>query len=177
MQLDADSETTQTAETNRAYDRALRFLGFRPRSRWEMMRYLSQKGFSVDICTDVLDRLTAAGLVDDTEFVSYWISNREQFSPRGRRALAQELRAKGIERGLIESGLGDEPAELAIAVRAASRKVRAYSGQDGNEAKRRLIGYLIRRGFSYRDAEEAATVALSRAESDAVSPDDSPERV
>lgn len=107
-----DFASESDPDINRAHDKALNFLSFRPRSCTEISRYLAQKGFSTETADAVLRRLQTAQLVDDAEFAAYWIANRAQFSPRGRRALWQELRQKGIARDVIETALADRNDEL-----------------------------------------------------------------
>jgi len=74
-------------EVERAYERALNFLSYRPRSEAEVRRNLYKKDVEDEVVEVVVERLTRAGLVDDREFARYWVENRLQFNPRGARAL------------------------------------------------------------------------------------------
>ncbi|NLD43372.1 MAG: RecX family transcriptional regulator [Chloroflexi bacterium] len=88
-----------------AYNRSLHYLSFRPRSEQEMTRYLSGRDVPPEAINEVLGRLRSAGLVDDRQFAQLWVENRETFRPRGRFALKQELRAKGIATDVAASVL------------------------------------------------------------------------
>src|SRR5579864_4376054 len=81
-----------------AVDRALNYLSFRPRSREEVRRYLRRKETSPEIIEAALARLDRLDFVNDRAFAGFWIESREHFSPRGSRALKNELRMKGVDR-------------------------------------------------------------------------------
>src|SRR5436190_18294055 len=81
-----------------AVDRAYNYLTYRPRSREEVRRYLRRKETPPEIIEAALARLDRLDLVNDHAFTTFWVESREQFSPRGARALKNELRMKGVER-------------------------------------------------------------------------------
>ena len=138
-----------------AYNRALDYLSFRPRSQAEIVAYL-QRHDTPDIqVEEVVERLKAAGLVDDQAFAQFWVENREQFRPRGPRALRYELQRKGINQEAIGLALeGVDPS--AGAYQAAARKAQQLSHMDWPEFSRKLVDYLARRGFDYDVAKEVA---------------------
>src|SRR5712692_549324 len=78
-----------------AVERAYNYLSYRPRSREEVRRYLRRKETPPNIIDSALARLDRLDLVNDHTFASFWAENREQFSPRGARAIKNELRMKG----------------------------------------------------------------------------------
>src|SRR3989442_13509610 len=86
---------------HQAVDRALNYLSFRPRSREEVRRYLRRKETPPEVIEAALARLDRLDFVNDRTFAGFWIESREQFSPRGARALKNELRMKGVERDVV----------------------------------------------------------------------------
>src|SRR5947209_9014737 len=94
-----------------AVDRAYNYLSYRPRSREEVRRYLRRKETPPEIIDTALERLDRLDLVNDHAFASFWLESREQFSPRGARALKNELRMKGVEREVIDELVDDEQDE------------------------------------------------------------------
>ncbi|NLT73843.1 MAG: regulatory protein RecX [Chloroflexi bacterium] len=138
----------------KAYERCLGYLSYRPRSTDEMRRYLAKRALESDAIDQVLERLKRARLVDDRAFADFWVDNRESFRPKGAWALRAELREKGIATPVIEAALEDLD-EQASAARAAERAARRYARYDREVFTRRLIGYLQRRGFPYGVAREA----------------------
>src|SRR5258708_9977245 len=85
-----------------AVDRALNYLSFRPRSREEVRRYLRRKETPPEIIEAALARLDRLDFVNDRAFAQYWIETREQFNPRGARAIKHELRMKGVDREVVD---------------------------------------------------------------------------
>ena len=146
---DEDVIALRTAdEQARAYESALNFLSYRPRSSDEVARRLRKKAFCESTIEHTVQRLSWAGLVDDQEFARYWINNREQFKPRGVRALRYELRQKGIAGHIIDDLVQDVD-ELDGAFRAVSPKCAKWQHLDPHTFRRKLTGYLQRRGFNY----------------------------
>ena len=146
---DADIEALkQFDEGERAHESALNLLSYRPRSEREVRRRLGRKGFSEPAIEQAVQRLLRARLLDDEAFARYWISNREQFRPRGAFALRQELRRKGVSHRIID-GLLEDVDEAENAYQAATKRLTRWQRIDPSERQRRLFGYLQRRGFSY----------------------------
>ncbi len=132
----------------KAYNQALSYLEYRPRSRAEIERYLAGKKLDEVVVHDVVERLTRAGLLDDDEFARFWVENRQQFRPRGRMALRYELRLKGLNEETISSALGDVDEEES-AYNLARAQAQRQSNLAPQELRRKLGQYLTRRGYSY----------------------------
>jgi regulatory protein len=135
-------------EVARAFDQAVTLLARRPYSAAEIRRHLETKRVALSVIEEVLARLSQSGYIDDRTFVQYWIENREQFKPRGARALQQELRQKGISQDLIDEAL--EVLDLHdSAYRAAQEKIRRLHGLKQSDFRVKLGSFLVRRGFDY----------------------------
>jgi regulatory protein len=137
----------------RAYDRALNFLSYRPRSEREVRAYLAQRDLQDEAIERIVERLKRARLVDDDAFARYWVDNRTQFRPRGAWALRSELRQKGVADGIIEHVLSALDEE-ASAMQAAQKHLRRFQGLDEEMFRRRLLSFLQRRGFGYQIANQ-----------------------
>lgn len=143
------------AHAEKAMLAAARLLDARPRSAAEIRLRLRRKAFDPAIAEQAIERLTDLGLLDDAAFSRYWVENRQSFRPRGRLALRDELRRKGVARDTIEQAIADaeaeaEPdAEQARAEQVARNALRRYADSpDRATFQRRLGGLLQRRGFS-----------------------------
>lgn len=150
-QILSDEEIARLKERDqaeRAVQRAMGLLSYRPRSEAEIRRRLRQKGHDEATIVEALGRLRRTGLLDDESFARYWVENRFQFNPRGVMALRQELRQKGVEDRIIEAVLAEYDEEEAAA-RAVERAARRLHRLDGPTFRRRLSDYLRRRGFPY----------------------------
>lgn len=130
----------------RAYDLALRYLSYRPRSTEEVRRHLVKKQVPDARIAEVLERLRQRGYVDDREFARFWISNRDRFKPMGLRALKYELRRKGIDDDIVDAMLMDVDEE-ASAYRAARSRMLRYRGSSRQTFRQKLSAMLRRRGF------------------------------
>lgn len=121
------------------------------RSRQQLSDKLAAKNVPVDVATRLLDRFEEVGLVDDEAFARSWVASRGAGGGRSlaRRALAQELRRKGVEDDVARVALDEiDPDEEEQAARALVRKkLRSLSRVDDTTATRRLIGMLARKGY------------------------------
>lgn len=135
-------------DVERAYEHALNFLSYRPRSEAEVRRNLREKDIEDEVIEAVIERLTRAGLLDDHAFARYWIENRLEFNPRGVRALSHELRRKGVSDAIIAEALAGFDEE-AVARKAAGSAAPRLAHLEPAEFRRRLEAHLARRGFSY----------------------------
>jgi regulatory protein len=152
---DADiAQLQHRDECSKAYNLALRYLTYRPRSQAEVQAYLHGKGFSEEMIAEVLVRLQEAGLLDDAALAQYWVENRMEFRPKGPIALRYELRQKGVADETIAEALeAVDPDEAAY--RASQKQARRLASEDRSVFFRRLIAYLGRRGFDYETARTA----------------------
>jgi regulatory protein len=149
-----------------AYDRALDFLSYRPRSVAEVRRRLSKKEFDAVAIDQVISRLNRAGLLDDDVFARYWMDNRDTHKPRGSRALRYELRQKGVADSVIDNVLTDydeDDAAFRAGLTQAQRLVRQRD-YDIDTLRSKLIGFLNRRGFSFGIARDTADRLLEELE-------------
>ena len=137
----------------KAREKALNLITYRPRSVAEVERKLRDKGFDESVTTRAIERLQAVDLLDDMTFARYWVEQRETFKPRSRLALQQELREKGVARSVIETVLSDID-ETAAARRAAQKQLYRWSNLAEAEFREKLGGFLQRRGFHYEVVQE-----------------------
>jgi regulatory protein len=141
-----------------AYERAIKYLARRPRSKQEVVKYLSKKGFEPDEVQATVDRLEASRFLGDHQFADIWIQNRQLLKPRSRRQLEVELRDKGVEAEALESALNEFSREDEIS--AASQIIQKKLKLDQYQDQSKLIAYLARQGFSY-DTIKAALEKLN----------------
>ncbi|MCC6458205.1 MAG: RecX family transcriptional regulator [Caldilineaceae bacterium] len=148
----------QDGEVDLAYQRALRYLGMRPRSSAEIVTYLKRKEYDESIVEIVVNRLHKQGYLDDEAFARFWVENRNRFRPRGSQALRYELRQKGVERETIDSTL-EEQDDDGAAWAAVEGKLDRWAALEKMEFEQKLMAFLARRGFRYdvcrRTAEQA----------------------
>jgi regulatory protein len=133
-----------------AKDICLRLLTARPRTRVELAQALARKGVEEDVASKVLDRLDEVGLIDDAAFAEVWVRSRHNFQGLSRRALAMELRRKGVADESAEEALAtvDSEAEEERARQLVRKRMRALSDADESAKIRKLVGMLARKGYA-----------------------------
>lgn len=145
-----------------ALSAALRLLAHRPRSEREVRQRLLRKGVPGEAVDATVHRLRQLRLVDDEAFSASWVESRERTSPRGRRLLAAELMGQGVKRATAVRAAAAVD-EAAAAVRAAENRARALASLPWPEFRRRLHGFLLRRGFDSETALAAVRGAWVQA--------------
>ncbi len=128
----------------------LRLLTARSRTRAELSGQLAKRGYPADVSDRVLDRLVAAGLVDDTDFAQEWVRSRRANAGKSKRALAAELQTKGVDNDVITTvldGLGADAERDRAAQLVRARLRRETLSQDDTRVSRRLVAMLARRGY------------------------------
>jgi len=121
----------------------------RARSRSDLAAKLAQRNVPEEIAARLLDRFEEVGLVDDAAFARGWVEQRQSGRGLARRALAQELRRKGIDDEVAREALDeiDPEHEVEAARTLVRRKLRSVSDLDQQVAVRRLTGMLARKGY------------------------------
>ena len=156
--------TSETRE-EQAHTVCLRLLTVRARTRAELSGQLARRGYPDEVAQAVLSRLADVGLIDDEDFAEQWVASRQRNAGKGKRALAAELRTKGVDDEVIAAALGgiDAGAERVRAEQLVARKLRREALAEGGDAKvmRRLVGMLARRGYSQTMAVAVVNDALS----------------
>ena len=145
------SAIAEEATVSRAYDRAMMMLAARGRASGELKRLLVRKGEEPRVVGLVIERLTAAGFLDDDAFARQFTRSKTT-SGISRRRIEQELGRKGVDRSVAADAVAETFAEeqvdeSAAIERAAEKKLRTLGKVDELTRRRRLYSYLARRGF------------------------------
>ncbi|OAH14709.1 regulatory protein RecX [Streptomyces jeddahensis] len=127
----------------------LRLLTGTPRTRKQLADALRKREIPDDVAEEVLSRFEEVGLINDSAFADAWVESRHHGRGLARRALAQELRTKGVDSTLIEEAVAqlDSEQEEATARELVARKLRTTRGLDRDKRLRRLAGMLARKGY------------------------------
>lgn len=150
-------------------DRVLLYLARRPHSRFEIEAYLKRKfpqGELEDegLVSGILDKLTRLGLIDDEEFARWLFEQRAKGSrAKGLRFIKSELHQRGISKETAEkifSQKGSETDWKSLAAALVAKKMPSYKGLPIFSQRRKLIAFLLRRGFDYDKARPAVDEAL-----------------
>ncbi|OII66444.1 recombination regulator RecX [Streptomyces sp. CC77] len=145
----AGKEPPPQDPAERARSVCLRLLTGMPRTRKQLADALHQRGIPDEVAEDVLSRFEDVGLIDDAAFAGAWVESRHHGRGLARRALARELRTKGVDSALIDEAVGqlDPEQEEATARALVERKLRSTRGLERDRRLRRLAGMLARKGY------------------------------
>jgi regulatory protein len=142
----------------------LRLLTGRARTRAQLADALRRREVPDDVAEHVLGRFTDVGLINDTAFADAWVDTRHLGKGLARRALARELRQRGVDAVVVDEALArlDPEQELETARALVARRLPGTRGLDRDKRIRRLAGMLARKGYGeglalrvVRDALEA----------------------
>ena len=140
-------------ESEKAFQRAVNFLSYRPRSQAEVERKLRRHEVAEALIPEIIERLKRGNLLNDADFARRWVEDRSTFRPRGAYALRAELRQKGVANEAIDPAISDLN-ETELARQAALRKARQLSQLEWPEFRQKLSSHLSRRGFGYETIAE-----------------------
>ncbi|WP_210589186.1 recombination regulator RecX [Streptomyces sp. GESEQ-35] len=145
----AEQEEPSGDPVERARAICLRLLTGTPRTRKQLADALRKREIPDDAAEEVLSRFEEVGLINDSAFAEAWVESRHHGRGLARRALAQELRTKGVDSTLIDEAVAqlDSEQEEATARELVARKLRSTRGLDRDKRLRRLAGMLARKGY------------------------------
>jgi regulatory protein len=128
----------------------LRLLTLGPRTRAQLADALRRKAVPDDVAEQVLGRFTEVGLIDDEAFAQAWVQSRHLGRGLARRALAGELRRRGVADETVNEAVSalDSEQEAATARELVDRKLAGTRSLDRDKRMRRLVGMLARKGYS-----------------------------
>ncbi|MEH1014973.1 regulatory protein RecX [Micromonospora sp. CPCC 206060] len=149
-------------EAELAREICLRQLAVRPRTRAELGAALARRGISEEVAAQVLDRYDEVGIIDDAAFARAWVTSRHAGRGLARRALANELRQRGVDGEVASEALGelDEETEAETARSLVDRKLRSARGEP-DAVFRRMVAMLARKGYPPGVAIRAVRDALA----------------
>lgn len=147
-------EIVRKAEFQKTLDKLLRFAALRPRSEKEVRDYFKRKKVHESLWVDLAKKLKHFELLDDEKFASWWVEQRQNFKPKSRRILKQELGIKGIKKEIIEEVLGKTKIdEEKMAGELLEKKVYKWKGLPSRERRLKMSRYLSGKGFGWEVIE------------------------
>jgi regulatory protein len=146
-----------------AFDHATRLLGMRMQSERELRMKLGRKDYGPGVIDAVIENLKRLNYVDDAKFAASRAKDQATLKKHGQARAVQELMKAGVSRDLADKATAKayeaiDPRESAV--ETARKKAATLSRYDAETAKRRLIGFLQRRGFDYETVQYAVGKTL-----------------
>lgn len=163
----ADEEDEENEEDERIARQAsglvIRQLARRGMSRWELEQLLCKREITPEVFGPELDRLEEMGVVDDASLAASLVSSQHRRKGRGRMVIEQELKRRHIAPELIERALADiaDDDEQERATELAIKRIGQLAAYDDDTVRRRLQGYLARKGYGSDTVRQAMDAALA----------------
>ncbi len=140
----------------RYFCKILKLISRRPRSEYEIRRYLNKKSLRnkrLDRYIDkIIKKLVENDYINDLEFAMWWVNSRLEFSPRGRYLLISELKQRGVSKEIVEKALAKiltKEKEVEIAKVLGEKKKRILGEISSIKNKKKFFDFLRRKGFNY----------------------------
>lgn len=132
-----------------AFQKSLRFIAYKPRTNFDVRKKLIESGYPEEIVEMILQRLEEKGYINDHQFANNWSENKSLNKPRSKKLIRLELKQKSIDEEIIEEVVNRMVSDDELAIRAAEKYYRKINNLEEITFRRRLTGFLLRRGFSY----------------------------
>ena len=147
------------------YERALDMLEARARGVTELRRLLIRKGEPEADVDAAIERLRASGVLDDANFARQLTRSKAVGAGLSRRRIQQELSKRGVARDVsdeaIQEVFEDEAVDEDASIeRVARKKLRMLTKVDDATRRRRLYGFLARRGYDSDDIQRVLRLVL-----------------
>lgn len=130
------------------------FLKFRPRTKKEIETYLNKKiqkrHWSRDDVKKVIQHLEELDLINDKNFVKWFVEQRILLKPKGKYVLQQELLKHGIDKEDIDEYFSSYSVdEEKLAEKILQERWHRYNKLDKRKRFEKAASFLMRRGFSF----------------------------
>jgi regulatory protein len=144
-----------------AFERALEALAQKERTAAELDAWLAERGFEPSQIADAVERLVAAGALDDEAFARRFAADKRELRGWGPERIREALAERGLERELIAAAISEgHPEQLRRALALLERRGEAPVDEP---SRARALGFLARRGYAPELAYEAVRCLERRA--------------
>jgi len=143
---------------NDALKFAMKLIGLRRRSVFEIETRLKEKGFEKPLIEETVTELYRFKYLNDEAFAESYINDRINFRPAGKFVIRNELKKKGLSEKIIEEKLEEllsDEKELEMAGNLLQKKIRTINSQDPQKIRGKILYFLKSRGFSQSTISQA----------------------
>ncbi len=151
-----DIKTKDDPQFKQGYLYAVRLLAASKKSKKDLLKRLSDKGYDAEIIQIILETLKTQGILDDRKMVDETVQWAKQAKRYGKRRIGFELRKKGIEQNIINQALEgySKDEERETAYQLAEVRWNKLQNVELVKRKKRLFDFLISRGFDFELSRE-----------------------
>lgn len=148
----------------RARSIAQGYLAHAPRTAYQVRKRLAGRGFSGHEIDRVIRDLMDLGHIDDRKYAAEYAAARFNHKGYGPERIRHELLADGVPNDDISAAIAANfnPENLAIRGKMMLEKFQSRVHGTLPERKKKLTGYLIRRGYGYNMARDLVQDVLAQ---------------
>ena len=154
----------RAADQEAAVRAALRILEMRSYARADLGRRLVKRGHARGAVAAALEEVAGLGLLDDAAFARSYAETRAGRG-RGPMRVRRDLLSMGVGREEIDAALAtqwpDGAEDAALPLQLATRRAAQLGDLPRPVKRRRLLAYLVRRGFSGRTVNQVVARVLA----------------
>lgn len=138
-------------------------LGRSMKTEHQLRLLLAKREIPSEVVEPLLARFVEAQLIDDSLYARSFVSARLAAGGKSISMLRRELKQKGVDDERIQDALSDLDAEqeFEFALKLARSRASRMSALEPEARRRRLLGVLMRRGFSGAVASRAMSQVLA----------------
>jgi regulatory protein len=149
-----------------AQSEALKLLARKDVTEKEMRTHLRE--FPADVADAVVAKCREWGYLDDQRFAQHLVNDSIELKKLGPARIRQALRRRGVPDDITEQAMGatarEDSDHVEQALRALRTKRLSYARLDPETARRRMYGFLQRRGFAFDTVRAAVDQMLGELE-------------
>mgnify|MGYP005849639223 CR=1 FL=1 len=149
-----EKNSNEEQELNYLQNRVLNYLKFRPRTEKEIVLFLKKiikkKNLPATFLEKIIHQLKEWGLINDKNFVDWFVSSRKKLHQKGKQLIIYELKQKGIDQKLIDNYFSQEEFnEEKLALQLIKKYSHRWQNLAVKKKKEKIIRFLTSRGFSF----------------------------
>jgi regulatory protein len=140
-----------------AWEKLLKFLAYRERSRQEAYRSLAKFGFKATVIENLLAKAESYNYLNEGRFAELFCESLIN-KGKSKREVRSKMYEKGVEEALIEQVLSQKYSNEKkdeIVTRNLQKACRRYSNLEQKKKREKIINYMVRKGFSYHEVVAA----------------------
>ena len=147
--------SSQYDELSRTKYCAFLILGRRSHTKKELYDKLIKKEYSLECVEQTVSYMEEEGYINDRDYAEKYLHDAMELKKHGISKIRTDLRRKGIDDFIIEDVISECERDNSYTIQKILQiRAKNYDLQDKKQ-RDRLIGYMLRRGFSYGEVYSA----------------------
>lgn len=136
-----------------AYDKAIKYIGKRMRSCFEVRIYLEKLEIEQHIIDDIIQKLNNQGYLNDKDYCMCYVKDRINLSNDGPHKIINHLRQNKISADIINSSIAffDKELQHEKINKLISKQIKSSGSKSSYTIKQKIVNNLINLGYDKSD--------------------------